>query len=144
MGRERFIGTWKLISFELRRPDHEVTYPIGENPMGVIMYDEHGNMSGQIMRRHRPAFASGDHLQGEASEIRAAFEGYMAYCGRYEVNDEDESVSHILECCLFPNWIGTSQKRFFEFSKKRLLLKTPPMLLGGGENIVHALWERIA
>ena len=144
MGKEQFVGTWKLISFELRRSDGAVSYPLGQDPAGMIMYDAQGHMSGHVMRRDRTSFASEDPLQGSADEIRTALEGYMAYCGTYDVNEQKGTIAHILECSLFPNWVGTIQTRFFEFSENRLLLTTPPLMLGGHQQIVHALWERLA
>lgn len=144
MGKNKFVGAWKLISFEFRGSDGAVRYPIGQNPAGMIMYDAKGNMSGHVMRRDRPAFASEDPLQGSAEEVRAAFEGYMAYCGTYDVDDEKGTIVHILDSSLFPNWVGTRQTRFFEFSENRLRLTTPPLTLGGHQQIVHALWERLA
>lgn len=144
MGKEQFVGTWKLISFELQRADGAVSYPLGENPAGAIMYDAHGHMSGHVMLRDRPAFVSEDPLQGSTEEVRTAIEGYMAYCGTYDVNEQKRTIAHILECSLFPNWVGTIQTRFFEFSENRLRLTTPPLTLGGHQQIVHALWERLA
>ena len=144
MGKEQFVGAWQLISFELREPGGAVSYPLGQNPAGMIMYDPQGHMSGHVMRRDRASFASGDPLQGNTEEIRTALEGYMAYCGTYNVNEQKGTISHILECSLFPNWVGTIQTRFFEFSDNLLLLTTPPLMLGGQQQVVHALWERMA
>jgi hypothetical protein len=48
----------------------------------------------------------------------------MAYCGRYEVHGDH--VVHHIEQSLFPNWVGTSQKRFIELEGDRLTLTTDP------------------
>lgn len=143
MKKEQFVGAWKLISFEFRRSDGSVSYPLGSDPAGMIMYDTQGRMSGQIMRRDRTAFMSEDPLQGSDTEIRNAFEGYMAYCGTYDVNEHNGTIAHILDCSLLPNWVGTIQMRFFQFSGNRLLLSTPAITLGGHQQTVHALWERM-
>ena len=144
MGKEQFVGAWTLISFECRRSDGAVSYPIGDNPAGMIMYDAGGHMSGHVMRRNRMPFLAGDPLQGNADENRNAFEGYMAYCGTYDVNEQKKTVAHILECSLFPNWVGTIQTRFFEFFENQLRLTTPPILIGGHQQIIHVLWEQMA
>ena len=144
MGTEQFVGTWKLISFECRRSDGAVSDPIGQSPAGMIMYDAHGHMSGHVMRRDRPSFASGDPLQGSAEEIHTAFKGYMAYCGTYDVNEQQGTIAHRIECSVFPNWVGTIQTRFFVFSENQLQLTTPQFLLGGHQQSVHAIWERMA
>ena len=38
----RFVGTFKLISFELHLSDGTVMEPYGDNPMGMAMYDKNG------------------------------------------------------------------------------------------------------
>jgi len=142
MGKEQFIGTWKLVSSEFRLSNGQVTYPMGRDAIGIIMYDTNWHVSVQIMRPDRPAFASGDQLKGTPMEIKSAFEGFVAYYGIYEVNEEKGIVTHHLEGSLFPNWVGTDQRRFFKFSGNRLTLSTPPILFGGQQVTVVLIWER--
>ena len=146
MGKEQFIGSWKLVSFECRRLDGEVTYPFGKDAKdaaGILMYDVNGYMSVQINYSDRPAFASGDQLKGTPAEIKFALEGYSAYHGTYEVNEEEGTVTHHVKGSLFPNWVGTSQRRFFKFSGNRLTLSTPPMPRGGEQVTALLTWERV-
>ena len=142
MGKEQFTGTWKLVSSEFRRSDGQLTYPMGRDAIGIIMYDANGHMSVQIVCPDRPAFASGDHLKGTPMEIKSAFEGFIAYYGAYEVNQEEGTVTHRVEGSSFPNWVGLAQRRFFEFSDNRLTLSTPPMLVGGQQVTGVLIWER--
>ena len=142
MGKEQFVGTWKLVSSEFRRSDGEVTYPMGRNASGMLMYDASGHMSVQIIRPDRPTFASGDQLKGTLEEIKSAFEGCVAYFGTYEVNEEKGSVTHHVEGSSFPNWVGTDQRRFFEFYGNRLTLSTPPAPFGGEHVTALLVWER--
>jgi len=81
MRNEQFVGTWKLVSCEARSSNGEVSYSYGRNPFGMLMYDSGGNMSVLLMRRDRPKFASDDRWRGTPEEIKAAFEGLIAYCG---------------------------------------------------------------
>ena len=142
MGKEQFIGTWKLVSSEFRHSDGQLTYPFGRDAVGIIMYDASGYMSAQIMRPDRPAFASGDQLEGTPMEIKSAFEGFVAYYGVYEVNQEEGTVTHHVEGSLFPNWVGSALRRFFKFSDNRLTLSTPPMPVGGQKVVGLLTWER--
>ncbi len=142
MGKEQFMGTWKLVSSEFRRSDGQLTYPMGRDAIGIIMYDANGHMSVQIMRPDRPAFASGDQLKGTPMEIKSAFEGFIAYYGVYEVNQGEGTVTHHVEGSSFPNWVGSAQRRFFEFSSNRLTLSTPPILAGGQQVTGVLIWER--
>jgi len=143
MGKEQFIGTWKLVSSEHRRLDGKLAYSKGRDAVGTLMYDASGHMSVQVMRPDRPVFASGDRLKGTPEEIKSAFERFVAYYGTYEVNEEEGTVTHYLEGSLFPNWVGTDLKRFFEFSGNQLTLSTPSMPMGGQQVTGVLLWERI-
>jgi hypothetical protein len=95
------------------------------------------------MRPDRPKFASNNVVAGTPEEIKAAFEGYVSYCGSYEVNEQGGFVTHRVELSWFPNWLGTEQKRFFEFAGDRLTLKTPPLTGYGGAQVHRLIWERL-
>jgi len=44
--REQLIGAWKLVSYEERPVDGSPPfYPMGEKPMGIILYTPDGFMS---------------------------------------------------------------------------------------------------
>jgi len=75
-------------------------------------------------------------------EIKSAFEGFVGYYGAYEVDEEQGTVTHHLEGSSFPNWVGTDQRRFFEFSGSRLTLSTPPIAFGGQDVTGVLIWER--
>jgi hypothetical protein len=94
------------------------------------------------MSVERPKFLSGDLQGGTPDEIKAAFEGFISYFGTYSVNESDGTVTHHLEGCSFPNWIGVDLKRFFKFSGNRLTLSTPPTLIKGVSTIGDLIWER--
>ena len=68
-GKEQFIGTWRLISSEFRRSNGEVTYPMGINVAGMLMYDADGNMSAQIMRVDRNVFSMGAQKRFTARQL---------------------------------------------------------------------------
>ena len=137
-----FVGTWRLASFELRNTQGEVSYPLGEDAVGFIMYANDGRMSVEIMSAERPVFALDDVLAGSAEEKAAAFESYISYCGRYEVRGA--TVVHHVEVGLFPNWVGGEQERIFEFSGNRLMLSTGVRMIRGHEQSAHLIWERVA
>jgi hypothetical protein len=122
---QKFAGTWSLQSFTTTLPDGKIIYPFGEDAMGRKVYDTQGRMMVQIMRRNRPAFASGDFSAGTPEEIAAAFSGSLYYYGRYHVEEKEGTVTHTLEACSFPNWVGSKQVRFYSFNGDLLTLKTP-------------------
>ncbi|NEO57880.1 MAG: lipocalin-like domain-containing protein [Okeania sp. SIO3B5] len=40
MVQNPFVGTWRLVSFELKDINGEVTYPYGKDTIGYLMYAE--------------------------------------------------------------------------------------------------------
>ena len=69
--REQLIGAWKLVSYVEKPVDGSAAvHPLGERPMGIIMYTPDGYMSAQLMRPGRRPFASGDWFDGTAKEYR--------------------------------------------------------------------------
>jgi hypothetical protein len=142
--KNKFIGTWKLVSAEAQRPNGEVIpYRYRAGSIGYIMYDATGHMAVQLMQPNRPKFASGDLDKGAPEEIKAAFDGYGAYFGAYEIHEAEGFVIHHVEGSLFPNNVGTEQKRFFEFSGDKLILKPPPRQVGGEQVAPRITWQRV-
>ena len=140
---ERFTGTWRLLACEGQWSDGRISRPYGDEPGGLLMYDGEGSFSGQIMARERPEFTTGNLLKGSDAEVRAAFEGYVAYYGSYTVNETEGLMIHEVEGSFFPNWIGERQVRKFEFSNDgRLQLSTLPIKGARADLTVVLLWER--
>lgn len=130
MNKEKFIGTWKFVSMKATTSKGEVIYPYGEDLFGMLIYVLSGHMSVLLMRPDRPNFTSDDPFAGTTDEIKSAYEGFDAYCGTYTVDDEKGTVTHHIKGSEFPNWVGTDQVRFFEFSGDRLFLKATLLIKG--------------
>ena len=140
---DRFTGTWRLLACEGRWSNGRITFPYGTDPGGMLVYDGRGSFSGQIMTHGRPAFATGNLLKGSDDEVRAAFEGYVAYYGTYTVDESESLMLHQVEGSFFPNWIGERQVREFEFTDDgRLELRTLPIKGSRADLTVVLLWER--
>ncbi len=142
MASNPLIGTWRLLSWENRSVvDGQVSYPLGKDAVGYIMYGQDGYMSVAIMRPDRAKFAAGDLLGGSEQERVRAAGTYVSHCGRYEFRGD--TVVHRVELSLFPNWIGVEQERLVEVVGDRLMLSTRPILLGGVLRTAHLIWERV-
>src|SRR6185369_15970519 len=102
----RFIGAWRLVSFEEETCDGEIVYPYGENPIGLLIYDSLGRMSVQIMRRDREPFSSTEWKTVPAEEIKNAIEGFTAFFGRYEIDAANKTVIHRVEGHVLPSSVG--------------------------------------
>jgi Lipocalin-like domain len=135
------IGTWRLISWENRDADGHISYPLGKDAVGYIIYNEDGYVFVAIMRPERAKFAAGDLLSSTTEERAHAASTYVSYCGRYEFRGE--TVIHHVELSLFPNWVGVEQERLVEVRGDRLTLSTRPMLFGGAQRTAHLIWERV-
>ncbi len=137
----RFIGTWKLNSFEMKSDEGEILHPFGQDCLGYIMYNSDGYMSVAFMKSDRPKFSSDDIAQGMLDEKALAMDTFVSYCGTYDV--DEERIVHRIEISWFPNWSGIDQVRFYEFSENRLTLKTPPMNVQGKMLTGYLVWERV-
>src|SRR5215467_13267468 len=82
------VGTWKLLSFECQGAAGNISYPFGEQAYGLLMYDSRDQMSVVLARPERPTFVAGDPARGTPEEIKAAFEGFSAYCGSYTIDEQ--------------------------------------------------------
>ena len=135
--KERLVGTWRLVSYETSERGGRRGEPYGE-AVGRLDYDEHGNMSGQVMRPDRARVELGD---GGAQQVRAAYLGYIAYFGTYEVAPDGASVVHHVHGALNPAWVGGNQVRAMRFEGDRLVLSAD--VRKNGSTVTHVLiWER--
>ena len=139
--RRSVLGSWNLLSWEIRSSGGVVTKPIGESPRGVITYDVAGRMAVQLMRAERQLAESADPFGAAPAEIVAAWMGFISYAGRYEDDPSLKRVVHHVEICSFPNWVGSRQERFYDFDGDLLVLSTPPISLGGESTVSTLVWE---
>ena len=103
MATNPLIGTWRLISYEARTGDGAVSYPLGKNPSGFILYSEDGYMS-VTMSANRTNYASSDLTAGTPEEKLAAAETYLSYSGRYTF--EGDRCSTMWRFPFFPIELG--------------------------------------
>ncbi len=140
----KFVGVWRLLSVEYRSDDGAIVEsPFGADAEGTIMYDSLGNMSAQIARKDRPRFSSAGRSAATAEENKAAFESYVAYFGRYRVDEREGTVTHEVQQALFPNWAGGKQVRYYTFADRKLTLRTPPFQYLGKSVTAVLLWDKI-
>jgi Lipocalin-like domain len=117
-----FIGSWSLVTWTLTAADGQTEFPYGEDAVGYIIYAPAGRMAAHLMRRHRKPFASENRRDSTLEERSAAFLDYFSYCGPYTVQTDAQTVTHHVEACSSPNWVGTDRVRTFRFSDNSLTL----------------------
>ena len=95
-------------------------------------------MAVQVMKNERPPFLSEDPLQAQPDEILDAYNGFIAYSGRYEVDTNSNTVTHQIKISSFPNWVGQNQIRYYKFKDDMLILSTG--MIGASKH--RLLWEK--
>ena len=143
--RDLLVGSWVLVSREDRAADgRRVPEPtLGSDPVGFLVYDAHGNMAAQLMRRSRDAAAGTTARPAQAGTGNSgSVDGYDAYFGTYTVDLDAHTVTHHLVGALLPQDVGKSLPRHFQVSptQLRLWFETEGSL---GQRVVRTLtWRR--
>jgi hypothetical protein len=141
---DRFVGTWRLVSFVARGADGREMAAYGTPPRGLLMYDEGGRMSVQIARSDRRLTESDAfHISLSPEEGGDPVEDYFAYFGRYTVDESAATVTHHVEAGSISGFDGTDQRRGFRLQGDRLMLATLPEPTDGSNVTYVAIWERL-
>ena len=137
-----FVGGWRLRSWVSIADDGSESMPLGDAPDGLLTYTDDGTMIGIMGRADRARFATEDLTGGTPEEQSGAFATFIAYGGSFDV--EGDTVIHHVETSLFPNWVGTTQRRRWELDAtgRELTLQSPPITMGGVTRIQRLRWER--
>ena len=144
--RESLVGAWELVSCtETDVETGEVFLPMGEAPVGFILYTPDGYMSAQLSAPDRANFADGDMYRGTPDEYTAAGLSYLAYSGPYHVDETHRTVEHGMAVSAFPNWAGERQLRLVELDGDQLTLRTDrPSMFNGSLKDATIVWRRAA
>lgn len=117
---ETLQGRWKIVAAEDLRADGTVArYPWGRHPIGAIVV-EGGSCYVQIMSGDVPDFsstASSANDQMKASLLSS----YIAYTGPCTFDDAAGTTTMKVEAAWRPDYVGTSQTRFYRFEGNTLL-----------------------
>lgn len=138
--RSRLLGTWRLLDWEATGADGVGWRPFGDLPLGYVVYTHDGRMITTISRAHRAA-VGGDLLSAPDAGRAAAFASFLAYSGTFSLEGAD--VLHHVEVSLYPDWVGTTQRRHVDLSAddSTLTLSTAPT---GDPPARHRLrWRRV-
>ncbi len=134
------VGSWRLVSFELRDETGAVSRPWGEDVSGILTHTADGFLSEQFSSAHRPALTVDDWVSASVTEIDLAARHYFAYAGTYEI-DGDHLIYH-LEVSLMPNWIGKVERRHWSVTGDTLTIATPELPIGGKQQIATLIWKK--
>jgi len=136
------LGTWELVSYtEGDNHGGPVTYPLGPDALGLIMYTGDGYMSAQIMRPDRPAFDRPETGGGTPEQSEAAAAGYLAYSGPFTVDENTGVLQHQPRVSLLPNWLNLTQIRHSTLDGDHLTLSAITTAPDGAETISTLVWK---
>jgi hypothetical protein len=109
--RERLTGCWRLAGYSVTAADEGKTRrPLGDNPLGTILYTPDGYMSAQLAR------------PGPYDDDQKPAGYYIAYSGPYDVDERAGTVAHQVQVSVIPSWLGTTQVRQVEFGESGTLV----------------------
>lgn len=133
---KQFTGHWRLVGFD----NFDEKGAASPSPFvgGRILYDAHGNMSAQLTHAARKPLST----PSTEAERAAAYAGYVAYFGRFTLDESQGSVTHHVEGSTNPNWPNTKLVRYYAFSAdgNRLTLSVKN---AAGRVTGTLTWERL-
>ena len=95
----QFVGSWSLVSFTDVGENGKTIHRYGEGAFGRITYGTNGKMMVVLMRRGREDINDGE---------------FFSYTGSYDIDEVAGTVTHHVEACNAPSWVGTDRVRKFE------------------------------
>jgi hypothetical protein len=108
--RERLVGGWRLVSYTEAPDGGKASHPLGDHPLGAILYTPDGYMSAQLAK-------PGPDQAGQQPDAYA-----IAYSGPYTVNEQARTVDHQVQVSVIPGWVGTTQTRQVHFPEPGTLV----------------------
>jgi hypothetical protein len=140
--RDRLLGGWVLVTFEATLPGGRVVNPMGKSVTGTILYSDNGLVSVNLARGGRERASSTFWHAADDAITGPLARAYMAYSGRFEVDESRQVARHHFDMCLDPALIGTLQERHVRFEGDTLELSV--IEAAGSENPGRLLWRRPA
>ena len=132
-------GTWRLADYFMEGGAAEGVRPLGDTPLGRLLYGADGHMAVQYMDGDRPLMRSASWRGSTDEEKLAAVRAFGAYAGRYEwLGDR---VVHHVEAGVYPNWIGARLVRLAVLDGDRLTLRADRSPAQPPTPVL--VWERI-
>jgi hypothetical protein len=134
-------GTWELVAWRRHAEDGTITYPLGDDAEGVLLYTPDGQMAVVLTAANRPTtLPDGDPVGGDVQDRADAYSTCLAYVGTYEVRESE--VVHRVSLCLYPKWANDEQVRPFTYTGDELTLRTPPTQTAHGTVVNELEWRR--
>lgn len=140
----QLVGTWELVSFQVCPADgRPPRHPFGVSALGRIVYAADGHMMAVLSAPPQPSDSAGSletsHQASEADKA-AAFDRYLSYSGRWEL--EDDRVHHHVDLALAPGVVGQTLTRRVSMSGALLTLSYTRESSRGTAHRFELVWRR--
>jgi hypothetical protein len=121
--RDALLGAWELVSFVTHDADTGAArHPLGTAPLGLILYTADGFMSAQL--------------------AMADMADYVAYCGRFTVDEQTAVLHHDVTMSMMPELLARPQFRQARVEGNLLTLSATTTDLDGAETDARLVWRR--
>lgn len=141
--RKKIVGTWKVVSSEetLKDGTKRPNIHIGPHGKAFLMYSADGYMCAELMNSDRPSWKEKEKPTDD--EKLSSFNGFFAYCGRYEIHADKNYLVHLPEVSMTQDYLGTRQVRPYRFEGNRMILGDKSS--DGNDGVVawQIVWEKV-
>lgn len=150
MNENKFVGTWKIMRYEVMKPDGNPV-PYLAHPIGYLHYTADGFMFATVTVTDRAKLGitlqelgspkrpwwKGSYWRAIMNYLKAASQ-YFTYAGRYEIINN--TVVHQVELDLIPDLMGKERVRTFEFPDEDTLILWAEDIPGQKQKLT---WQRV-
>jgi len=145
--RSRLIGSWRLkdaVTVSLTTSETSLFFGWQRPYSGILTYDASGAMSAQLCA-NRTTAATGGAFKGMEPLRRISYlDTYYGYFGRFEVDEAQFRVRHLIDASLDPTEVGLTYVRLVDLKDDVLTLSTTEKRFSTGAGSVNRLtWTRI-
>jgi hypothetical protein len=125
--RELLLGAWRLVEWKVSCDGvyEDPSWGAVEDHDGILIYHPSGFVSATLSRRNRPRFEKDLLDGGTDAEKSRAFDYFLSYCGKFEVDEQSAIVHHHVMLCSFPNYVGKDLTRPCRVDSELLELRFP-------------------
>jgi len=140
---KKIQGTWWLLSREDQTKDGNKKFDpvLGDDPVGILSYAKI-HFAAQFMKRDRSI--RNTEISNGAKNNTIAADGYDAYFGTYEVDEENSQVAHKLIGSVVSENIGITVSRDVRVNDDNLIIQLETTSADGEPVTRTLIWNRIS
>jgi hypothetical protein len=115
VSKNLLTGGWILQSANFEFEDGEIIEIYGPNPIGAVVFGEHGRMMAILTANNRPA-------TGDDDSKAELFNTMLAYSGKFKLSGNTFTTT--VDISWVTEWLGTEQLRYVHLDSDILSLRT--------------------